>query len=261
MNKIFTSSFAALFAVAVITPAVANAEEKPAYKTDWGNIQLSKGNDGHWISLSPHNGNNSYVIQIPGYSNNGKHSDKENEQEPSPEHNQGDQSEGNQQPDKPSGNDQQPGTPPSNDQSSEGEQNNNSNQQSDQELSQFEQQVVKLTNQERTQRGLSKLKVDKELSNMAGAKAKDMKDNGYFDHNSPTYGSPFDMMDQFGISYTSAAENIAAGQSTPQEVVDGWMNSSGHRANILNENYTYIGIGHVEGGSSGHYWVQEFIKK
>lgn len=128
-------------------------------------------------------------------------------------------------------------------------------------LSQYEQQVVNLTNQERTKRGLQPLKVATDLSNMAGVKATDMRDNHYFDHNSPKYGSPFDMMKQFGISYSYAGENIAAGQRTPQEVVNAWMNSPGHRANILNSHYTYIGVGYVQGGSYGSYWVQEFISK
>ena len=85
-----------------------------------------------------------------------------------------------------------------------------------------------------------------------------MKDNNYFDHNSPTYGSPFDMMKQFGISYTSAGENIAQGQQTPEEVVEAWMNSQGHRENIMNASFTHIGVGYVE---SGNYWTQQFIGK
>ena len=85
-----------------------------------------------------------------------------------------------------------------------------------------------------------------------------MQKNNYFDHNSPTYGSPFDMMKKFGISYKSAGENIAQGQRTPEEVVQAWMNSAGHRANILNSGFTHIGVGYVE---SGNYWTQEFITK
>jgi uncharacterized protein YkwD len=69
------------------------------------------------------------------------------------------------------------------------------------------------------------------------------------------------MMKNFGISYQAAAENIAAGQTTPQEVVQAWMNSPGHRANILNGNYTYIGVGYAKGGSQRHYWTQMFISK
>ena len=85
--------------------------------------------------------------------------------------------------------------------------------------------------------------------------------NRYFSHQSPTYGSPFDMLKKFGVSYRSAGENIAAGQRTPQEVMNAWMNSSGHRANILNKNYTELGVGYYKGGSYGHYWVQTFVGK
>lgn len=83
-----------------------------------------------------------------------------------------------------------------------------------------------------------------------------MRDNRYFSHDSPTYGTPFQMMKSFGISYRSAGENIAYGYSTPQSVVDGWMNSAGHRANILNSSYSRIGVGYV---ASGNYWTQWFI--
>jgi len=89
----------------------------------------------------------------------------------------------------------------------------------------------------------------------------DMRDKNYFSHQSPTYGSPFSMMKNFGISYRTAGENIAAGQQTPQEVVTAWMNSPGHRANILNKSFTHIGVGYAKGGSYGHYWTQMFIGK
>ncbi|MEN1970224.1 CAP domain-containing protein [Lentibacillus sp. N15] len=125
-------------------------------------------------------------------------------------------------------------------------------------LSQYEQQVVDLTNQEREKQGLSPLKADTELSKVAHEKSRDMSANNYFSHNSPTYGSPFDMMKSYGISYQSAGENIARGQQTPEEVVNAWMNSEGHRANILNAKFTHIGVGFVE---NGNYWTQEFIGK
>jgi len=122
------------------------------------------------------------------------------------------------------------------------------------EASSYAAQVVTLVNQERAKAGLSPLSTHAELTNMAMVKAKDMKNNNYFDHNSPTYGSPFDMMKSFGISYRYAGENIAMGQRTPQEVMNAWMNSEGHRANILNRNYTSIGVAYYNGA-----WVQEFI--
>lgn len=125
-------------------------------------------------------------------------------------------------------------------------------------LSAYEQQVVDLTNKERTSRGLKALKVDTELSKVARMKSQDMANKNYFSHTSPTYGSPFDMMKQFGITYKSAGENIAKGQRTPQEVVNAWMNSEGHRANILNSSFTHIGVGYV---SNGNIWTQQFIGK
>lgn len=127
-------------------------------------------------------------------------------------------------------------------------------------ISAFNQQVLDLTNAERTKAGLAPLKYNAELSNVAKIKSEDMRDKKYFNHTSPTYGSPFTMMSNFGIKYTAAGENIAAGYTTPQAVVTGWMNSPGHRQNILNANYNQIGIGYAAGGSYGHYWTQMFIR-
>jgi uncharacterized YkwD family protein/spore coat assembly protein SafA len=125
----------------------------------------------------------------------------------------------------------------------------------------IEEQVVQLTNQERAKNGLGPLIHDWELSRVARYKSVDMRDKNYFSHTSPTYGSPFTMMKNFGISYRAAAENIAAGQSTAQQVVNSWMNSSGHRANILSTRYKYIGVGYAQGGSKRHYWTQMFIAR
>jgi uncharacterized YkwD family protein len=118
----------------------------------------------------------------------------------------------------------------------------------------FASQVVTLVNQERAKAGLKPLANDSSLSAMALDKAKDMYNNHYFDHTSPTYGSPFDMMNTYGIRYTYAGENIAMGQQTPQKVMTAWMNSAGHRQNILSPNYTKIGVSYYNGE-----WVQEFI--
>ncbi|MGG4131535.1 CAP domain-containing protein [Paenibacillus sp. PvP094] len=134
--------------------------------------------------------------------------------------------------------------------------NNTSNSGSESAQSDFAAQVVKLVNAERAKAGLSALASDALLDKVALAKAKDMSNNNYFDHQSPTYGSPFDMMKQFGVTYSYAGENIAKGQKTPQEVVTAWMNSEGHRANILSKNFTQIGVGYYNG-----YWAQEFIGK
>lgn len=120
----------------------------------------------------------------------------------------------------------------------------------------FEEQVVALVNEQRAANGLAPLTLSQTLSNAARAKSQDMHDNNYFSHTSPTYGSPFEMLSTFGISYRTAGENIAMGYATPEAVMNGWMNSAGHRANILNANYTQIGVGYV---ADGNYWTQEFI--
>ena len=122
----------------------------------------------------------------------------------------------------------------------------------------FEAEVIRLVNVERSKRGLGPLEEDWQLSRVARYKSQDMHDNRYFSHTSPVYGTPFQMMKSFGISYRSAGENIAKGQLTPQAVVDAWMNSSGHRANILNTSFTHIGVGYL---ADGRYWTQMFISK
>lgn len=123
-----------------------------------------------------------------------------------------------------------------------------------------EQEVFNLINQQRTSAGLSALKIDSELQNVAREKAKDMVNNNYFSHTSPTYGSPFDMMKSYGISYKTAGENIA-GNSSNSGAVNAWMNSEGHRANILNSSFNYTGIGVVSSTKYGKIYVQMFIGK
>lgn len=118
--------------------------------------------------------------------------------------------------------------------------------------------VLKLVNEERAKQGLKSLTLSTKLTSIATTKSKDMAVNKYFSHNSPTYGSPFQMLQHFGVSYKTAGENIAAGQKTPEEVMKAWMNSSGHRANILNPKYTQLGVGYYKGGSYGVYWTQLF---
>ena len=120
----------------------------------------------------------------------------------------------------------------------------------------YERQVVDLVNVQRARSGLQPLTLDADLCRFARVKSQDMHDNRYFDHNSPTYGSPFDMMRSFGITYASAGENIAMGYSTPEAVVSAWMNSDGHRANILSTKFALLGVGYV---ADGGYWTQWFI--
>lgn len=158
------------------------------------------------------------------------------------------------------GTEQTPATPNENREKGEQDTDQNVTEQNEAQtgISEFAQRVIDLTNQERRQAGLSPLKADAELSKVAQIKTEDMEKNNYFSHTSPTYGSPFDMMRDFGIEYKSAGENIAQGQRTPEEVVKAWMNSPGHKANILSKDFTHIGVGFE---SNGYHWTQMFIKK
>lgn len=121
-----------------------------------------------------------------------------------------------------------------------------------------EQEMVKLVNGERLKRGLSPLRVDLALSEVARFKSQDMLDNNYFSHYSPTYSSPFEMMKSFGIKYIYAGENIA-GNPTVKEAHQSLMNSEGHKKNILNPNFTHIGIGVKEGSKFGKIFTQMFV--
>ena len=121
-----------------------------------------------------------------------------------------------------------------------------------------EKEVFNLINQQRANNGLAALKIDEELQRVARIKAQDMVNNNYFAHESPTYGTPFQMMSSFKISYKTAGENIA-GNSSNSGAVNAWMNSSGHRANILNNSFNYTGIGVVSSSRYGKIYVQMFI--
>ena len=120
----------------------------------------------------------------------------------------------------------------------------------------YEREVVRLVNAERASYGLPALSIRADLCQYARVKSQDMHDSGYFSYTSPNYGSPFDMMKSFGITYSHAGENIAMGYSTPEAVVSAWMNSEGHRANILSASYTELGVGYVVDGG---YWTQWFV--
>ena len=127
-------------------------------------------------------------------------------------------------------------------------------------LTEDEQEVFNLINEKRKENGLSPLVMDDELQNVARVKAQDMVDNNYFSHNSPTYGTPFEMIKSFGITYKAAGENIA-GNSSNTGAVNAWMNSEGHRANILSNNYNYTGIAVVKSPVYGKVYVQMFMGK
>lgn len=117
----------------------------------------------------------------------------------------------------------------------------------------FAREVFDLTNQERRNAGLAPFAWSDDLAAVAAAHSQDMYERRFFSHTNPDGLSPFDRMDAAGINYGWAAENIAMRYPSPQDVVDGWMNSPGHRANILNEHLTTLGVGYYEG-----YWTQCF---
>lgn len=129
-----------------------------------------------------------------------------------------------------------------------------------QDIKTAENEVIRLVNIQRSNAGLAKLSTNWQLSRVARYKSQDMINKNYFSHISPTYGSPFNMMETFGLKFSSAGENIAMGQQTPAAVVNSWMNSPGHRANILNPSYSQIGVGLAKNKNGTCYWTQMFIK-
>ncbi|WP_336789293.1 CAP domain-containing protein [Paenibacillus sp. MMO-177] len=127
----------------------------------------------------------------------------------------------------------------------------------------FEDEGLALVNQAREAAGLQPLIRLEALFETAEAKALDMRENHYFDHLSPAYGTPGQMLTQFGVEWTAYGENIAAGQRTPAAVMEAWMNSPGHRANILSPKFTHLGVGYAPGTMNSRYrtyWVQEFVR-
>jgi uncharacterized YkwD family protein len=129
-----------------------------------------------------------------------------------------------------------------------------------QDIKTAENEVIRLVNIQRVNNGLPKFSANWQLSRIARYKSQDMINKNYFSHISPTYGSPFNMMENFGLKFSAAGENIAMGQQTPSSVVNAWMNSPGHRANILNPSYTQIGVGLAKNSNGTCYWTQMFIK-
>lgn len=115
--------------------------------------------------------------------------------------------------------------------------------------------VLELTNNYRAKNGRKALSLDAELCRVARAKADDMAQRGYFSHTSPTYGSPSDMLKSFGVSYRYMGENIAKGYTDARGVVNGWINSAGHRENILNQSFGKMGLGY---NAAAKTWVQIF---
>lgn len=129
------------------------------------------------------------------------------------------------------------------------------------EVKRLAREVVTLVNQQRAKVGLPALKDNWQLARVARYKSEDMRDKNYFSHTSPSYGSPFDMIKNFGIKYMAAGENIAMGQPTSASVMNSWMNSAGHKANILSKSFTEIGVGVAKGKNGTLYWTEQFIRR
>jgi len=125
-------------------------------------------------------------------------------------------------------------------------------------MSSDEARILQLCNAERAKTGAKPLKGSADLVKLARMKSQDMVTNNYFSHQSPTYGSPFDMMKKYGVNYMYAGENIAMNQAADRAFT-AWMGSEGHRKNILNPNFTEIGIGIVSKGGGSYIYTQEFI--
>ncbi|MDQ0719535.1 CAP domain-containing protein [Paenibacillus sp. W4I10] len=259
MKTVVTSSLTAVLAVGVMLPASASAADSTyktitTYKitsTDSLKAYLEK-----WLKQNGYTVSEGQIVEKPATQPDQTTKPAEPTTKPTKPTTKPEQPTKPAQPTQ----EEKPATTPAKDSSNTGNTgntgNNTSNNGSESTQSDFATQVVKLVNAERAKAGLSALTSDALLDKVAVAKVKDMSNNNYFDHQSPTYGSPFDMMKQFGVTYSYAGENIAKGQKTPQEVVTAWMNSAGHRANILSKNFTHIGVGFYNG-----YWAQEFIGK
>ena len=116
----------------------------------------------------------------------------------------------------------------------------------------FINEVLRLVNEERAKEGLSPMTTNDTINEAAKVRAGELQE--LFDHTRPDGSRCFTALNEMGVSYWTAGENIASGASSPESVMDMWMNSEGHRANILNENFDTIGVGRV-----GNYWVQMFI--
>ncbi|HEX2946221.1 MAG TPA: CAP domain-containing protein [Clostridia bacterium] len=127
-------------------------------------------------------------------------------------------------------------------------------------LSEDEQKLLDLVNKARAEKKLTPLVIDENLMKVARIKAKDMIENNYFSHQSPTYGSPFDMMRQYDNTFKSAGENIA-GNKTVEGAFKAWMSSDSHKKNILNTGFNITGIGVEESATYGKVIVQQFIGK
>ncbi|HBG7747213.1 TPA: sporulation protein [Clostridioides difficile] len=224
--------------------AKANCPVKPELKPDKDNSCKDKN----------HNDKNCNNTNKPEDNNNSDSTNKPDNNKP--ESNKPEDNNNSGSTDKPDNN--KPEDNNNSDSTNKPDDNNNSGSTSE-NFSAYQKEVVDLVNIERAKAGLNPLTLDSSISNVATKKSQDMIDNNYFSHNSPTYGSPFDMLKKFGISYKTAGENIAMGQKTPKEVVNAWMNSEGHRKNIMNPNFSKIGVGVAQKSGGSIYWTQIFV--
>ena len=224
-----------------------NCSIKPELKPDKDNSCKDKNHSDKNCNNTNKPDNNKPESNKPDDNNNSGSTDKPDNNKP--ESNKPDDNNNSDSTDKPDNNKPESNKP--ND-------NNNSDSTSE-NFSAYQKEVVDLVNIERSKAGLNPLTLDSSISNVATKKSQDMIDNNYFSHNSPTYGSPFDMLKKFGISYKTAGENIAMGQKTPKEVVNAWMNSEGHRKNIMNPNFSKIGVGVAQKSGGSIYWTQIFV--
>ncbi|MCU5873103.1 CAP domain-containing protein [Clostridioides difficile] len=238
-----------------------NCSVKPELKPDKDNSCKDKNhNDKNCNNTNkPEDNNNSDSTNKP---DNNKPEDNNNSGSTNkPDNNKPEDNNNSGSTDKPDNNKPESNKPEDNnnsDSTNKPDDNNNSGSTSE-SFSAYQKEVVDLVNIERAKAGLNPLTLDSSISNVATKKSQDMIDNNYFSHNSPTYGSPFDMLKKFGISYKTAGENIAMGQKTPKEVVNAWMNSEGHRKNIMNPNFSKIGVGVAQKSGGSIYWTQIFV--
>ncbi|VIF70198.1 sporulation protein [Clostridioides difficile] len=236
-----------------------NCSIKPELKPDKDNSCKDKNHSDKNCNNTNKPDNNKPESNKPDDNNNSGSTDKPDNNKP--ESNKPDDNNNSDSTDKPDNNKPESNKPDDNNNSgSTDKPNDNNNSGSTSEnFSAYQKEVVDLVNIERSKAGLNPLTLDSSISNVATKKSQDMIDNNYFSHNSPTYGSPFDMLKKFGISYKTAGENIAMGQKTPKEVVNAWMNSEGHRKNIMNPNFSKIGVGVAQKSGGSIYWTQIFV--
>ena len=127
-----------------------------------------------------------------------------------------------------------------------------------QEYNEYIAQVVEIVNEERRKVGLNPLAYDEQITYAATQRSYEMAEYQYFAHARPNGDSCFTVMDEYNVSWRMVGENIASGYTTPEQVMTGWMNSQGHKENILTSGYTKIGVGIAANSYGRLYWTQLF---